>query len=75
MPCSINFLVALKTEILSTVTSDFLRQMIILKPFNFVFTIKVLKNWNTKNNYHNCPKLFGLSAVISPKDADRIETV
>ena len=35
MPCSINFSVTLQTEI-STVTSDFLKQMIILKSFNVV---------------------------------------
>ena len=40
MPCSINFSVTLQTEILSTVTSDFLKQMIILKSFNSVLTLK-----------------------------------
>ena len=40
MPCSINFSVTLQTEILFTVTSDFLKQMIILKSFNSVLTLK-----------------------------------
>ena len=35
MPCSINF--PLTFEILSTVTSDFLKQIIILQRFNSVF--------------------------------------
>ena len=34
MPCSINFSEILQTEILSTGTSDFLKQMIIFKSFN-----------------------------------------
>ena len=38
-PCSINFSIALQTEILSTVTSDFLKQMIIRKSFNSLFLV------------------------------------
>ena len=38
MPCFINFSVTLQTEVLSTVTSDFLKQMIILKSFNSVLS-------------------------------------
>ena len=41
MPCSINFSITLQTEILSTVISDFLKQMIILKPFSRPIYIKV----------------------------------
>ena len=33
MPCSISFSMTLQTEIFSTITSDFLKQMIILKSF------------------------------------------
>ena len=39
MPCSINILMTLQTEILSAVTSDFLKQMIIFKSFNSVLSI------------------------------------
>ena len=41
MPCSINFPVTLQTEIISTVTSDFLKQMIIRKSFNSVLYLKL----------------------------------
>ena len=37
MPCSINFSVTLRTEILLREASDFLNHMIILKSFNSVF--------------------------------------
>ena len=40
MPCSINFSVMLQNEILSTVTSDPLKKIIILKSFNSVFNIE-----------------------------------
>ena len=36
MPCSTNFSVILKFEILSTETNDFPKQLIILKSFNSV---------------------------------------
>ena len=39
MPCSANFLKTLQTEILSTETSDFLKQIIFLKSFNSVFNV------------------------------------
>ena len=41
MPCSINISMTLQTEILSIVTSDYLKQMhmIILKTFNSMFCI------------------------------------
>ena len=39
MPCSIDFSVTLQTEILSKVTSGFLKQMIILKSFNSVMNV------------------------------------
>ena len=37
MPCSAKFSMTFKTNILSTETSDFLRQIIFLKSFNSVF--------------------------------------
>ena len=37
MPCSINFSMTLQNEILSTETLVFLKQIIILKSFNFIF--------------------------------------
>ena len=45
MPCSINFSLTLQTEILSTVTLDFLKHMIILKSFMIIlksFKFRVL---------------------------------
>ena len=39
MSCSIDFSVTLQTEILSKVTSGFLKQMIILKSFNSVMNV------------------------------------
>ena len=39
MPCSITFSMTLQAEILSTVFSDFLKQMNILKSFNSVFKV------------------------------------
>ena len=42
MSCSVNFSVSLQTEILSTVTSDFLKQMIILKEFNSLLLIELV---------------------------------
>ena len=45
MPFSINFSMTLQTEILSKVISDFLKQAIILKSFNFVSFVPVfMKN-------------------------------
>ena len=43
MPCSINFSLTLQTEILSTITSDFVKQMIILKSFNSVFCVNQVR--------------------------------
>ena len=40
MPCFINISLTLQTEILPTVTSDFLKQMIVLKSFNSVLYFK-----------------------------------
>ena len=37
MPCLVKFSMTLQTEILSTETSDFLKQIIFLKSFNSVF--------------------------------------
>ena len=56
MPCSINFSATLQTEILSTVTSDFLKQMIILKSFNSVFFVfqRIFIIWLKKS--HNIKK-------------------
>ena len=39
MSCSISFSMTLQTEILSTETSDFFKQMIILKSFTSVLTV------------------------------------
>ena len=39
MPCSIIFSMTLQIEILSIVTSDFLKQMIFLKSFNSVISV------------------------------------
>ena len=41
MLCSINFSMTLKTEMLSTVTSDFLKQMLILKSFKSAFSLAI----------------------------------
>ena len=41
MPCTANFSVTLVSEILSTETSDFLRQIIILKSFYSVLCVFV----------------------------------
>ena len=48
MPCSINFSMTLQSAIFSTVTSDFLKQMIILNSSNsmlytIMITVKILK--------------------------------
>ena len=43
MPCSINFSITLQTEILSTETSDFLKQIIVLKSFR-VYNEKAIKS-------------------------------
>ena len=43
MPCSINFSMTLQTEILSIETSDFFKQMIILKSFNFMLDKEDIK--------------------------------
>ena len=40
MPCSTKFPVTLQTEIRSTETSDFLKQIIFLKSFNSVFAMR-----------------------------------
>ena len=38
MPCSINVSLTLQTEIFSTVTLDFLKQILFLKSFNSVLS-------------------------------------
>ena len=43
MPCSINFSITLQTEILSTETSDFLKQIIFLLSFS-VYNEKAIKS-------------------------------
>ena len=53
MLCSAKFSMTLQTEIISNETSDFLKQMIGLKPFNFVFNMmgySLLGN-NSENVY------------------------
>ena len=40
MPCSIKFSLTSQTEILSTETADFLEQIVFLKSFNSVFSVK-----------------------------------
>ena len=42
MPCSINFLITLQTEVLSTEASDFLKQIIFLRSFNSMFIMFLL---------------------------------
>ena len=54
MPCPINFSLTLQTEIFSTVTSDFLKQMIVLKLFSSVSTEVIdmkLSSWYLHYHY------------------------
>ena len=59
MPCSINFSMTLQTEILSIETSDFLKQMIILKSIIQFRVIVIILNTklytllNITNNFCN----------------------
>ena len=39
MPCSTKFSVTFQTEILATETSDFLKQIIVLKSFDSLFIV------------------------------------
>ena len=41
MPCSFNFSITLQTKNLSTVATDFLKQMIILKSFNSLLKVSL----------------------------------
>ena len=47
MPCSINFSMTLQTEVLSTVTSDFLKQKISIKSHNSMFCVSLYGNPKT----------------------------
>ena len=46
MPCSAKSLMTLQTEILSTATSEFLKQIIFSKSFNTVFGMLHIKGGN-----------------------------
>ena len=48
MACSINFSMTFQTEILSTATSDFLKQMTIFKSFNSIFKVDCCLMENSK---------------------------
>ena len=69
MPCSINFSVTLDTEILSTVTKDFLKQMTILKSLKSVFVVTcclLSRNKHFQNVVHSYGKKFAAFQQILP---------
>ena len=61
MPCSINFSMTLQTEILSTIFSDFLKQMIILESFNSM----LLDIW-TEDPLTSKSQLFIFGEAVGP---------
>ena len=66
MMCSIIFSMILQTEILSRVTSDFLKQMIILKSFISVFLVHCLThkfpvNYSSHNKWISTFVILGVS--------------
>ena len=54
MSCSTRFSMRLQTEILSTGTSDFLKQIIILKSFNSKLSVKKTIYGSTLFQSHAC---------------------
>ena len=51
MPCSTNISVTLQAEILSTETSDFLKQIIILKSFSFFFYLIQIRHYSAGRSH------------------------
>ena len=68
MPCSANFSVTLQTEILSTETSDFLKQIIFLKLFISIFHLKALSVclWNSSEYIFQKPCAFVCPRCLHP---------
>ena len=59
MPCSANFLMTLQTEILSTETSDFLKEIFFLKSVNSVLYVSISSAYTAKNIHRFYGKITG----------------